>query len=63
MGNPLCPYCGKIMKADFRLIESRTNPYTNKKVYGRTKFWICPNKSLLHGEVKFRIGGEVIRKK
>lgn len=59
--NPRCPKCGKIMKSGYRLVESRENPITHKKSYGRVKFWICKNKNPLHGEVKFRIGGEVIR--
>ena len=30
------------------------------KRLGRAKFWVCPNKGVLHGKVKFRVGAETI---
>jgi len=30
---------------------------------GRAKFWVCPRKGIGHGEVKFRVGQDVIPKK
>jgi hypothetical protein len=42
------------------LIESRTIPETGQVIYGRVKFWVCPNKNSVHGKVKFRVGAQVI---
>lgn len=59
MGNPVCPKCHRVMQSKELLVESRTNAI-GRKVYGRVKFWVCPNKSPLHGTVKFRRGAQVI---
>lgn len=47
------------MKIEKRLVESRTLP-TGHKTYGLIKFWVCPNKSVLHGLIKYRVGSQVI---
>lgn len=60
MTNPRCPKCGKIMKIKSLLVESRENDITKQKIYGISKFWVCPNKSLIHGTVKYRVGAQAI---
>jgi len=57
--NPQCPKCGQLMETKEQTLESRTTE-TGQKIWGISKFWVCPNKSLLHGRVRYRKGSQVI---
>ena len=59
MGNPMCPKCGRIMS--MKALTTDMGEFENgDKRLGRAKFWVCPNKGVLHGKVKFRVGAETI---
>ena len=48
----MCPNCGKLMKAKWR------KTVVGEKDEGRAKFWVCKP-----CDIRFKIGGEVIRRK
>ena len=57
--NPRCPKCGRFMETKIFTVESFTDS-NNRKHWGLVKFWVCPNKSLLHGKIRFRKGQQTI---
>jgi hypothetical protein len=63
MGNPTCPKCGLLMQQKEKLTGATI--YTDVlgielKRWGMAKFWVCQNKSPLHGTIKYRVGAQVI---
>lgn len=54
MGNPTCPKCGKLMYKKNRLTGFSGH-------WGHADFWVCPDKSIKHGKVQFKVGSVIPR--
>lgn len=61
MGNPICPKCGRIMQTKQQTSYSRKDQL-GRPIWGLSRYWVCSNKSLLHGRMRFKVGAQVIPK-